>query len=74
MYVPLKFIGEFLVTLYFPHSFGGIIGLWMVFSLIVYEHSNELIVHNLHVHLKVETSDKKVLLLKNYYLALLEWL
>ena len=50
--LPLQFVSKFLVSLNFANSFSSIIGLWMVFPFIVNEHSDEFIVHDLHVHLQ----------------------
>ena len=51
--LPLEFVGELLVSLNFPDSFGRIIRLGMVLTLIVNEHSYELIIHDLHINLEL---------------------
>ena len=54
--LPLQFVSKFLVSLNFANSFSCIIGLWMVFPFIVNEHSDEFIVHDLHVHLQKQNA------------------
>ena len=52
--LPLEFVGELLVSLNFPDSFGRIIRLGMVLPLVVNEHSYELIIHYLHINLELD--------------------
>ena len=74
--LPLQFVSKFLVSLNFANSFSSIIGLWMVFPFIVNEHSDEFIVHDLHVHLQKQNAIFLLFLslVLLQYLALLEWL
>ena len=54
-FLPLQLVGQLLVTLDLPNSLGSVVSPRVVLTFVVNEHSDELIIHDLHVDLEFQS-------------------
>ena len=57
--LPLQLVGQLLVSFDLPHGLGGVVRPGMVLTLVVNEHPDELIIHDLHVDLVIQSDGDK---------------